>query len=234
MTTEQQKGNTVRAVSSNQSAIHDKLSDTVAKHLNSEFKKPYRKHSEQAFKTASHWLREQDRPYILDSFCGTGESTRALALQYPQYAVLGVDKSADRLARHQRIVSQTAPNNYMLLRADTDDLWRLLLMANLLPEKHCIFYPNPWPKSDHLKRRCHGSPLFSTLLALGGKFELRTNWRIYAEEFCAALTVAGICSQVSEFTANPAITAFERKYSEAGQSLWRLRCQLPSPPPSPL
>jgi tRNA (guanine-N7-)-methyltransferase len=230
VTTELQKGNTVKSVNSNQFAIHDKLAATVDKHLHSQFKKPYSTHSEQAIGTAKQWLHEQNRPFILDSFCGTGESTRALARQYPQYAVLGVDKSADRLERHQ----QADADNYLLLRADTDDLWRLLLEAHCLPEKHCIFYPNPWPKSEHLKRRCHGSPLFPTLLALGGRLELRSNWPIYAEEFCAALKIANIDSQVSEFAANPAITAFERKYSEAGQTLWRVRCQLPSPPPTPL
>lgn len=214
----------MRAVSSNQRAIHDKLTATVAKHLRTRFRKPLGPHSEQAFAEAQRWLHHQNKPFILDSYCGTGDSTRNLAEQFPQYAVLGIDKSAARLARHQPSES----NNYLLLRADTDDLWRQLLDAGLRPEKHCIFYPNPWPKSEHLKRRCHGSPLFSTLLDLGGELDLRSNWRIYAEEFCAALALANIHTQVMEFSANPAITAFERKYSEAGQTLWRVGCQLPN------
>ena len=230
MTTGPQKGNTVRAVSSNQQGPHHKLGATVTKHLQTRFQKPIGSHSAKAFADAQRWLRASDKPFILDSFCGTGESTRWLAGQYPDCVVLGVDKSAARLARHQA----SEQSNYLLLRADTDDVWRLLVTAGLLPHKHCIFYPNPWPKSEHLMRRCHGSPLFSTLLALGGELELRTNWRIYAEEFCAALAVADISAQVSEFTANPPVTAFERKYSDAGQSLWRLQCELPSPPPAPL
>lgn len=224
MTTERQKGNTVRSVSSNQSGIHDKLAASVAKHLEKPFRKPYSAHNEAAFRKARDWLSTQQRPLILDSYCGTGESTQTLAQRFPENAVLGVDKSAARLARHQA----SGQDNYFLLRADTDDIWRLLVDAGLRPDRHCIFYPNPWPKSDHLKRRCHGSPLFPSLLALGGELELRTNWRIYAEEFCAALEIAGIAAQVMEFTANPAMTAFERKYSEAGQTLWRVCCALPN------
>ncbi len=224
MTTERQKGNTVRSVSSNQSGIHDKLAASVAKHLENPFRKPYSAHNEKAFHTAQAWLSAQQRPFILDSYCGTGESTRTLAQMFPGHAVLGIDKSAARLARHQA----SGEDNYHLLRADTDDIWRLLADAGLRPDRHCIFYPNPWPKADHLKRRCHGSPLFPSLLALGGELDLRTNWRIYAEEFCAALKIADIAAQVTEFKANPAITAFERKYSEAGQSLWRVCCTLPN------
>lgn len=230
MTTDVEKGNSVRAVSSNQSDLHSKLETTVRKHLQSHFQKPYTTHARAAFEEARQWLQSLNRPFILDSFCGTGESTRWLARQHPDHAVIGVDKSAARLARHQA----QGRENYLLLRGDTDDFWRLLLDAGLQPEKHCIFYPNPWPKSEHLMRRCHGSPLFPTLIALGGELELRSNWRIYAEEFCAALDVAGISTQVAEFSANPPVTAFERKYHEAGQRLWRLHCQLPSPPPAPL
>lgn len=230
MTTERRKGNSVRTVSSNQSAIHDNLTAIVEKHLRTRFRKPISQHNEQAFLHARQWLYKQNRPFILDSFCGTGESTRALAEQFPHHAVLGIDKSAARLARQPT----AGPDNCLLLRADTDDLWRQLLAAALLPEKHCIFYPNPWPKAEHLKRRCHGSPLFSTLLNLGGELELRSNWRIYAEEFCVALKTAKLHAQVAEFSANTPVTAFERKYSEAGQALWRVRCQLPSPPPAPL
>lgn len=230
MTTALEKGNSVRAVSSNQPSLHQKLEATVRKHLQSHFQKPLTPHSKEAFEQARQWLQLLNRPFILDSFCGTGESTHWLATQHPEHAVIGVDKSAVRLTRHQ---SQRR-DNYLLLRSDTDDFWRLLVEAGIRPDKHCIFYPNPWPKSEHLKRRCHGSPLFPSLLALGGELELRTNWLIYAEEFCTALGVANINAQVTEFSANPPVTAFERKYSEAGQSLWRLHCELPSTPPAPL
>lgn len=221
----------MRAVSSNQETLHDQLDTVVRKHLNSRFRRPVSAHNEQAFAEADRWWRHGGKlPLILDSFCGTGESTHWLARQYPQCAVLGIDRSATRLARHR----SGEADNYLLLRADTDDLWRLIAAAGWPVSRHCLFYPNPWPKAEHLKRRCHGSPLFATLLQLGGELELRSNWRIYAEEFCAALKIANIEANCGEYPATPPITAFERKYRHAGQTLWTVRCELPKPPAAPL
>lgn len=229
MTSPPAKGNSIRAVTSNQSAIHDKLEDIVRKHLSTSFLKPVMAHNRQAFSNAHDWLRRQQRPLILDSFCGTGESTAWLARHHPECAVIGIDKSEARLSKHQ-----FAGDNYLLVRADTDDMWRLAVDAGWQPVRHTLFYPNPWPKSEHIKRRCHGSPLFKTMLELGGEIELRTNWRIYAEEFCAALNIAEISAMTESFQPDQIVTAFERKYSEAGQTLWRVRSQLSSPPLSPL
>lgn len=229
MTSQTQKGNSVRAVTSNQTGRHEKLEHTVRKHLSHAYRKPYSDHTEQAFASANAWLEQQDKPLLLDSYCGTGTSSRWLAETHPDCAVIGIDKSEVRLTK-----LQTQPDNCLLVRADTDDFWRLALAAGWQTRQHSLFYPNPWPKSEHLKRRCHGSPLFPTLIALGGQLELRTNWRIYAEEFCAALKIAGISSELKKLSVNQPVTAFERKYSEAGQSLWQIRAQLSSPPRSPL
>lgn len=231
MTSDATKGNSVRAVSSNQPGVHEYLEPIVRKHLNSRFRKPLSAHNERAFAEAEHWWRRVGKkPLILDSFCGTGESTHWLARHYPQCAVLGIDRSATRLARHRG----GDADNYLLLRADTDDLWRLIAAAGWPVSRHCLLYPNPWPKAEHLKRRCHGSPLFPTLLQLGGELELRSNWHIYAEEFCAALKIAKIDAKCVEYAPNPPITAFERKYHGASHTLWTVRSQLPKPPPAPL
>lgn len=232
MTSEIPKGNNtkgVRAVTSNQPGLHEKLDATVRRHLENPFRKPFAAHTESAFGEADQWLTDKNRPLLLDSFCGTGESTVWLARQHPDCAVIGIDKSAARLGKQH-----TLPENALLVRADTDDFWRLAQQAGWQPRQHTLFYPNPWPKSERLKRRIHGSPLLPTLLALGGRLELRTNWRIYAEEFCQALKIAGISAELENLSIGQPVTAFERKYHEAGQSLWRVTATLSSHPPSPL
>ncbi|WP_372763836.1 tRNA (guanosine(46)-N(7))-methyltransferase TrmB [Litorivivens sp.] len=229
MTSQTAKGNSVRAVTSNQSGIHDKLEEEVRKHLRSRFLKPYAEHNVTAFEHAGCWLEQQRKPLLLDSYCGTGESSVWLAQQHPDCAVIGIDKSSARLSKQKHL-----PENCLLVRADTDDIWRLAHDAGWQPRQHTLLYPNPWPKSEHLKRRIHTSPLFPTLLALGGKLELRTNWRIYAEEFCAALKIAEIPAHARKLEINQPITAFERKYAGAGQTLWQVAVRLSSPPLSPL
>jgi tRNA G46 methylase TrmB len=216
----------VKAVTSNQTGIHNKLQSLVTRHLNSRFQRPYPAFSLEAFIEASQWLKQFDRPIIFDSYCGVGESTVALAKLHPEASVIGIDKSLHRLNKHDEHYRKNGIDNYYLLRADVDDFWRLALEGGWQLSHHYLFYPNPWPKSSHIKRRCQGSPLFPTLLALGGKLELRSNWPLYVEEFNQALIWAEKRSCRERFTPSNPITPFERKYSDAGQVLYRCVCCL--------
>ena len=56
-------------------------------------------HSLTAYESLRAQLRAQPRPLVLDSFCGTGHSTSALAEQHPGHLIVGIDKSALRLAK---------------------------------------------------------------------------------------------------------------------------------------
>lgn len=215
-----------KSVLSNQTGPHDNLETLVKRHLQQRFRRPYPAFSLAAFDEVSQWLSQYQRPIILDSYCGVGESTVALAKRHPEASIIGLDKSLHRLNKHADHYHDSGVDNYYLLRADVDDFWRLALDAGWVIDRHYIFYPNPWPKSSHIKRRCHGSPLFNTLLALGGRIELRSNWPIYVEEFAQALTIAGYPSEAEPFSPIEPITPFERKYLLAEQNLWRCICQL--------
>ncbi len=94
-------------------------------------------------------------------------------------------------------------------------------------QRHYLLYPNPWPKSAHLKRRWHGHPVFPHLLALGGELEARSNWRLYLEELAAALALAGITASVTPVAdTEETLTDFEEKYRLSGHQLWRLSATL--------
>lgn len=218
---------TSRSVVSNQPGVHDKLRERVTRHLRAPFRKPYAEHNQQAFAMAERWLGQQHRdraPLILDSFCGVGESTWHLAKTYPDCAVIGVDKSAARLDKHPAHAAEPL-DNYLLIRADIDDFWRLAVDAGWRLQHHFLLYPNPWPKASQLQYRVHGSPLFPSLLALGGTVTLRSNWPTYVEEFALALQVAGFEPVTSDYRGN-ALTPFERKYAQSGQRLWQCQCTL--------
>jgi len=95
-----------------------------------------------------------------------------------------------------------------------------------LPQKHYILYPNPWPKSKHVQRRWHGAAVFPSIIALGGELEMRSNWRLYLDEFKLALQVAGRQGEVAQFDPVATITPFERKYQASGQALFKLTASL--------
>ena len=76
-----------------------------------------------------------------------------------------------------------------MLQANLIDFWRLSVQTEWRLQKHYLLYPNPWPKKKHLQRRWHGHPVFPSILELGGELELRTNWKIYADEFNQAVNL---------------------------------------------
>lgn len=208
---------TEAVVQSDQAGVHSQLSDVVARHLHRPWAKPIPRHTQDIAEPLIEQLRCCGRPIVLDSFCGTGYSTGRLAAQYPQAYVVGIDKSAHRLSKHQPTTAQ----NYQLIRADCYVLWRLLAEAGIDLIAHHMLYPNPWPKAAHLKRRIHGHPSFPWLKQLGGRIEVRSNWPIYIEEFAAAAKLIGLIGRVEALEVADAMTLFEQKYCDRGQALWR-------------
>jgi len=212
---------------SRQTEVHAQLKTLLARHTASVFQKPVTAYNRAAFEhSIASWQAAGAQPLILDAGCGVGLSTMHLAAQFPDHFVIGVDQSADRNARNT-LWPDALPANFIRVRADLVDYWRLLLESGIRLERHYLLYPNPWPKIGHLARRWHGHPVFPTIVALGGTLECRSNWRIYTEEFAAALlqltqqTVA-----CAAYAPEQTITPFEQKYQASGHALWRCRIQL--------
>ena len=220
-----------RIPQSAQTGIHSQLPALLERHLNTAFRKPYADYNRAAC-AASLGRRERiapQAPLILDAGCGVGESSIALARAFPGHYVIGVDQSASRLARRIADKRECLPPNLDLVRADLVDFWRLLCDAGVSLDRHYLLYPNPWPKIGHLSRRWQGHPVFPFLLQLGGRFECRSNWRIYIEEMAFALSYAGMGEVLQEsFTPLAPLTPFERKYQASGHPLYRLSADLRS------
>ncbi|MDR1351114.1 MAG: methyltransferase domain-containing protein [Zoogloeaceae bacterium] len=216
-------------VISRQNAPHPDLRAVLARHQANVFQKPVAACNHAAVLQAlARWRAfAPDAPLVLDAGCGVGWSTVFLARQYPTCFVLGIDQSAHRLARDKSRLG-VMPENLAFLRADLVDFWRELAEAGIRLHRHCLLYPNPWPKPAHLRRRWHAHPVFPTLLRLGGVLIGRSNWRPYIEEMALCLRWSGYAPMVEAYAPEGAaiLTPFERKYHASGQTLWSLRCDL--------
>ena len=240
------------SVTSNQETLHKDLEEVVRKYARTTILRPIADHTREAFAEVKTFVEgfyggngnaeTAPRAVILDSGCGTGESTIHIARRFPGIPVIGIDKSCARLNKAGN-PSQTAgedvPANAFWIRAELLDFWRLALdyvkACKWTIPYHAVYYPNPWPKQSEATRRFHMHPIFPTLLALGKTIELRTNWEIYAREFAEAArivfeeraeagmtTKTGMTIKCESFDPNTPETAFERKYKEARQKLWRV------------
>ena len=242
-------GGNSREVNSNQSEIAAELQKVILRHIEAPWRKPISGH------TAGVWqelkpilLSELDAgvPWILDSGCGTGESSRNLADLFPKALVIGVDQSISRLSSGCRslersgspmvdlapaldanqLLRRSSDGRVILARAELGDFWRLLLEAQIAAQQHYLLYPNPWPLRAHLKRRWHGHPLFSLLPQLSPITELRSNWKLYTEEFAEGWRLLGEeRPKVEALPIAKPITPFEKKYLASAHPLWRVVAQ---------
>ncbi len=225
-----------REIISSQKSSHKSLNKVLARHSQNLWQQPIKAHTREAFNAFLGACQSSlESGFILDAGCGTGASSLLLAQQHPDKFVLGIDKSPQRLGRGELTVGEkdslsnglVQRDNWALLRAEVADFWRLLAEYKLIPEKICIYYPNPWPKSAHFKRRWHGHPVFPTLLKLGAPIEVRSNWKIYLDEFALATEIiTGQLPVVERLSGaeleSGSVSPFEKKYFQSGHDLWSL------------
>lgn len=227
-----------RPIRSAQRDVHADLSTRVRKHLQQPWRRPLADHTQRAFRAVAARAAGHGGPLVIDAGCGTGASARLIAARSPAALVIGVDKSPVRLATARlaepgfagELAEGSAAHpagTPVLLRADLQDFWRLALAEGWRPVRQYILYPNPWPKPGQLARRWHGHPVFPWLVALGGTLELRSNWRVYVEEFAAALSLCSVAAEIEAVRdVGAAVSPFERKYLASGQLCWRLVAEL--------
>jgi len=214
-------------VTSGQQSPHESLYGVVRRHLETSWQAPAHEPSRRAVVSVLDRMDIGSRPLVLDSGCGTGDSTARLARLYPESVVLGVDQSEVRLPDGAESGVLIAPNAW-LIRARAETLWLALKERGLCADHHFLLYPNPWPKPHHLKRRWHGHPVWPTLLAVSGSLCLVTNWRIYAEEFAMALATSGWGAEITMQTSRgDPRSPFEAKYLASGHTIFEVTARRP-------
>src|SRR6056297_3226184 len=109
-----------RPVRSSQTGVHPRLAERVGRHRSRTWQAPVHAGSRAEFEAFREW-RDRSRPLVLDSGCGTGASTVELGHRHPGAQVLGIDRSAHRLARAPAF----GPDR-LCIRARLEDAWRLL------------------------------------------------------------------------------------------------------------
>ena len=203
---------------STQRKPYDKCELVATKHSNKAYKRPITKTQTQIFTKLNKLVQKFARPVILDSGCGTGVSTIFLASKFKNHLVIGIDRSELRLSKiHEK------PDNCLFIRANLEDIWRLIAKSDWAIDHHFIFYPNPYPKIKDYKKRWHGHPVFPTLISLSKKLTLRSDWKIYLEEFAIATkAITNIEGLVKPYLTEEPISRFEEKYKKAGHQTYQL------------
>ena len=141
-------------------------------------------------------------PVVLEIGCGMGETTAAIAAARTDTDFIGIEVHTPGVGNLCKLIDAWGLTNLRLITHDAVEVVRDMIGEGTLAGVH-VFFPDPWPKKRHHKRRLL-QPAFVEQLALrlapGGYLHCATDWEEYAEQMCAVL---GSCALL----ANTATTA---------------------------
>ena len=127
-------------------------------------------------------------PVVLEIGCGAGTSTAAMAQQEPHLDVVAVEVYRRGLAQLLGAIDRDNITNIRLIRGDgLDALEHMFATESLLGVR--VFFPDPWPKSRHHKRRLLRPAtvaLIADRLVPGGVLHAATDHAGYAEQIAEA------------------------------------------------
>ena len=165
-------------------------------------------------------------PVVAEVGFGMGETTARIATQNPQTNYLGIEVHAPGVGSLLKQVGEAGLENVRVVRHDAVEVMREMIPAASLDAIH-VFFPDPWPKKRHHKRRLL-QPAFVSLAASrlvpGGIFHVATDWEEYANEVLAVFLATPELENTAEgFAPRPGArpeTKFERRGLKLGHGVW--------------
>ena len=167
-------------------------------------------------------------PKILEIGFGMGETTAGIAASQPQNDFLGIEVHTPGVGSLLKRVAGLALANVRVIQHDAVDVIERMIAPASLDGVH-VFFPDPWPKKRHHKRRLI-QPAFAALLASrmkpGAYLHVATDWEDYARQVLEVLSGEPLLSNTaSGFATRPEWrpqTKFEARGLRLGHRVWDL------------
>jgi tRNA (guanine-N7-)-methyltransferase len=167
-------------------------------------------------------------PRVLEVGFGMGQSTAAIAQATPGVDFVGVEVHPPGVgALLQRIAALQLQNLRIVQHDAVQVIEQMIAPASLAGAM--VFFPDPWPKKRHHKRRLIQPPFVAMLaarLAPGGTLHLATDWEPYAQQMLQVLSGEPLLVNTAPgFAPRPAyrpLTKFEARGTALGHGTWDL------------
>jgi tRNA (guanine-N7-)-methyltransferase len=169
------------------------------------------------------------RRLVLEIGSGMGETTAAIAQAHPETDFIAVEVHGPGVGSLLNRIESLQLRNLKVIRHDAVEVLDKMIADASLAAIH-LFFPDPWPKKRHHKRRLV-QPGFAALaarkLAPGGTLHAATDWPDYAEHMNAVFSREPLVEKATAgFTSRPA-TKFEARGKRLGNPIselyWRRR-----------
>ena len=128
-------------------------------------------------------------PVVLEIGFGMGAATADIALHRPEADFIGVEVHSPGVGALLRRIGELGLTNIRIVQHDAVDVLREMIAPGSLSGIH-VFFPDPWPKKRHHKRRLIQPPLAALLagrLSHGGTLHCATDWEPYAQQMLEVL-----------------------------------------------
>jgi tRNA (guanine-N7-)-methyltransferase len=166
------------------------------------------------------------RPKILEIGCGMGETTATIAAAHPENDYLGIEVHTPGVGSLLKEIATRELSNLRVIQHDAVEVVRDMIAPTSLAGIH-VFFPDPWPKKRHHKRRLIQPPfvaLLASRLAPGGYFHCATDWEEYAQQMLAVLGAEPLLANTADgFAPRPDYrpqTKFETRGLRLGHGVW--------------
>ncbi len=172
-------------------------------------------------------------PLLLEIGYGNGESLLAQAQANPQQNHIGLEVHRPGAGHLLQEVERQQLDNVRIAIADAA-AWLPLAVADQTVDSVQVFFPDPWHKKRHYKRRLIQSSFVDELARImspGGLLMLATDWHDYAEHMLAVMNAHADfsnCAPAGAYIARPAcrpLTRFERRGQRLGHRVFDLQFQ---------
>jgi len=165
-------------------------------------------------------------PRILEIGFGMGETTAQIAAGQPHNDYLGIEVHTPGVGGLLRLLEAQQLRNVRIIQHDAMDVVTHMIAPDSFDGLH-VFFPDPWPKTRHQKRRLIQAPfvsLLSSRLRPGGYFHVATDWEDYAQQILEVLSNEPLLENTAEgFAPRPAyrpLTKFESRGLKLGHGVW--------------
>lgn len=167
----------------------------------------------------------RDAPVVLEIGFGMGETTAAIAAAHPAIDFIAVDVHDPGVGALLARIDERSLSNVRIVRHDAVEVVAQMIAPDSLGGIH-VYFPDPWPKKRHHKRRLL-KPAFVHELAMrlraGGYLHAATDWQEYADEMLAACAAEPLLANTADgFAPRPAwrpLTKFENRGLKLGHAV---------------
>ena len=174
-------------------------------------------------------LFSNDAPITLEIGFGNGVSLATMAEQSPDKNFVGIEVHRPGVGRLLHLIKEKQLSNLRVMDDDAVEIIKNRIPENSL-DRIQLFFPDPWHKKRHNKRRIVQPDfvsLISTRLKKGGVFHMATDWEPYAEHMAEVMEVSLEFKSLSDTPYSPKpdsrpTTKFENRGLKLGHGVWDL------------